>query len=474
MKKYLPSRKRYEGMKYNRCGRSGVQLPAISLGLWHNFGGVDSFENSRALIRRAFDLGITHFDLANNYGPPPGSAEKTFGKILKQDLAGYRDELIISSKAGYDMWPGPYGDWGSRKYLIASLDQSLKRMGIEYVDIFYHHRPDPNTPLEETMQALDQIVRSGKALYAGISNYPADLTGRAASILRSLGTPCLIHQPKYNMFVRWVEEGLLTVLKNEGIGSIVFSPLAQGMLTDRYLHGIPKNSRAGKPHGFLRPKDITEEKLAVIRRLNDMAQKREQTLAQMSLAWVLRHAETTSALIGASRIAQIDDAVGTLGNLSSSRVQKTHNGRSWVHDRLLFIGENPKRSPVMSSMRMPVLFIGHGSPMNIIADNSYTQSLRALAPTLPRPDAILVISAHWLTEGTFVCSAERPEQIYDFSRKNSTASGIARPEHLPSLNQYLTGSIRRCSERTIIGASITHPGRSSSIFFPKPTFRYLK
>jgi L-glyceraldehyde 3-phosphate reductase len=306
-------------MKYNRCGRSGIQLPAISLGLWHNFGGVDSFETSRSMIHRAFDLGITHFDLANNYGPPYGSAEKTFGKILKQDFAHHRDELIISTKAGYDMWPGPYGNWGSRKYLIASVDQSLNRMGLEYVDIFYHHRPDPSTPLEETMRALDQIVRSGKALYAGISNYSAELTREASKMLRSMGTPCLIHQPKYNMFERWIEGELLRVLDEEGIGSIVFSPLAQGMLTDRYLDGIPKNSRAAKPHGFLRPNQITQEKLNIIRKLQELAQSRNQTLAQMALAWVLRHPQVTTAVIGASRVSQIDDAVGTLNNLTFSQ-----------------------------------------------------------------------------------------------------------------------------------------------------------
>jgi L-glyceraldehyde 3-phosphate reductase len=313
---YVPSDTRYDSMRYNRCGRSGLMLPAISLGLWHNFGGVDVLENARAMIWRAFDLGITHFDLANNYGPPPGSAEESFGKILRQDLSRYRDELIISSKAGYLMWPGPYGEWGSRKYLIASLDQSLRRMGLEYVDIFYSHRPDPETPLEETMGALDQIVRSGKALYAGISSYTPEQTRQAAEILRSLGTPCLIHQPRYNMFNRWIEEGLLKVLGEEGIGCIAFSPLAQGLLTDRYLKGIPMDSRAGKPHGFLRPEHITEDKIAKVRRLNELAQARGQTLAQMSLAWVLRHPEMTSALIGASRVSQIEDAVGTLKNLA--------------------------------------------------------------------------------------------------------------------------------------------------------------
>ena len=312
----VPSDTRYDSMRYNRCGRSGLMLPAISLGLWHNFGGVDVLENARAMIWRAFDLGITHFDLANNYGPPPGSAEESLGKILRQDLGRYRDELIISSKAGYLMWPGPYGEWGSRKYLIASLDQSLSRMGLEYVDIFYSHRPDPETPLEETMGALDQIVRSGKALYVGISSYTPEQTRQAAQILRDLGTPCLIHQPSYSMFNRWVEEGLLKVLGEEGIGCIVFSPLAQGLLTDRYLKGIPADSRAGKPQGFLRPEHVTEDKIAKVRRLNELAQARGQTLAQMSLAWVLRHPEMTSALIGASRVSQIEDAVGTLKNLT--------------------------------------------------------------------------------------------------------------------------------------------------------------
>jgi L-glyceraldehyde 3-phosphate reductase len=319
MPKYRPSGTRYDSIRYSRCGNSGVKLPQISLGLWHNFGGVDSFENGRKIIHCAFDLGITHFDLANNYGPPPGSAEKNFGKILKQDLASHRDELIVSSKAGYLMWPGPYGEWGSRKYLIASLDQSLRRMGLNYVDIFYSHRPDPDTPLEETMGALDQIVRSGKALYAGISNYPADKTRQAAKILRDLGTPCLIHQPSYSMFNRWIEDGLLRTLEEERIGCICFSPLAQGLLTDKYLNGIPKNSRAGKPHGFLRPAQITEEKLAKVRRLNEMAKQRGQTLAQMALAWVLRHPQVISALIGASSTKQVQDAVAALNNLSFTR-----------------------------------------------------------------------------------------------------------------------------------------------------------
>jgi L-glyceraldehyde 3-phosphate reductase len=312
---YLASDNRYNEMPYNRCGCSGLKLPAISLGLWHNFGGVDDFENVRAMIHRAFDLGITHFDLANNYGPPPGSAEENFGEILRQDMGRYRDELIISTKAGWGMWPGPYGDWGSRKYLVASLDQSLKRMGLDYVDIFYHHRPDPETPLEETMSALDHIVRQGKALYAGISSYKPEQTRQAARILRELGTPCLIHQPSYSMFNRWVEDGLLTVLEEEGIGCIVFSPLAQGLLTDRYLSGIPKDSRAAKPYSFLKPEQVTEEKLAKVRKLNEIARARDQTLAQMAIAWVLRHAAATSALIGASKVSQIEDGVAALKNL---------------------------------------------------------------------------------------------------------------------------------------------------------------
>ena len=313
---YLPADTRYDTMPYRRCGRSGLRLPAISLGLWHNFGGVDMLEQCRAMLRRAFDHGITHFDLANNYGPPPGSAETTFGQLLRQELAPYRDELIISTKAGYLMWPGPYGEWGSRKYLLASLDQSLRRMGLEYVDIFYHHRPDPNTPLEETMAALDQAVRSGKALYAGISNYQPEQARQAAGILRALGTPCLIHQPSYSMFNRWVEDGLLEVLDAEGIGAIVFSPLAQGLLTDTYLGGIPAGSRASKAHGFLRPEHVTAERLAQVAQLNQLARGRGQTLAQLALAWVLRHTTVTSALIGASRPDQIDDAVGALENLA--------------------------------------------------------------------------------------------------------------------------------------------------------------
>jgi L-glyceraldehyde 3-phosphate reductase len=313
---YLPDEKRYNSMRYNRCGNSGLRLPAVSLGLWHNFGSVDQYEHARAMIWRAFDLGITHFDLANNYGPVGGSAEETFGQILKKDLAGFRDELIISTKAGYYMWPGPYGDWGSRKYLLASLDQSLKRMGVEYVDIFYSHRPDPETPVEETMTALDQAVRSGKTLYVGISNYNPAQTRDAARILRQLGTPCLIHQPVYNMFNRWVEPELLEVLGNEGMGCIAFSPLAQGMLTDRYLKGIPADSRAGKPTGFLKAEQVTEDKLAKVRALNELAQARGQTLAQMAIAWVLRHPGMTTALIGASKVKQIEDCVSALDNLA--------------------------------------------------------------------------------------------------------------------------------------------------------------
>jgi L-glyceraldehyde 3-phosphate reductase len=316
--KYLPNESRYTSMQYRRSGRSGLKLPAVSLGLWHNFGDVDTFSNSREMILRAFDLGITHLDLANNYGPPPSSAEETFGQIIEKDLRPFRDELIISSKAGYTMWDGPYGDWGSRKYLVSSLDQSLKRMGLDYVDIFYHHRPDPETPLEETMQALDFIVRSGRALYAGISNYPADKTREASKILKSLGTPCLIHQPQYSMFERWVEDGLLDTLKEEGIGCIAFSPLAQGLLTDKYLGGIPAGSRASKAHGFLRPAHLTDEKLNKVRQLNELAQSRGQTLAQMALAWVLRHEAMTSVLIGASKVQQIEDAVATLLHLDFS------------------------------------------------------------------------------------------------------------------------------------------------------------
>jgi L-glyceraldehyde 3-phosphate reductase len=310
-----PCADRYDRLHYRRCGHSGLKLPAVSLGLWHNFGGVDAFENARAMVHRAFDLGITHFDLANNYGPPPGSAEETFGRILRQDLNRYRDELIISTKAGYRMWPGPYGEWGSRKYLVASLDQSLRRMGLDYVDIFYHHRPDPETPLEETMAALDHVVRRGKALYAGISSYTPEQTRQAATILRELGTPCLIHQPSYSMFNRWIEDGLLDVLEKEGIGCIVFSPLAQGLLTDRYLGGIPADSRAAKPHGFLRREQVTDAKLAKVRKLNEIAQARGQRMAQMAIAWNLRHAGMTSVLVGASRVRQIEENVAALNNL---------------------------------------------------------------------------------------------------------------------------------------------------------------
>ncbi|HKJ43921.1 MAG TPA: L-glyceraldehyde 3-phosphate reductase [Sunxiuqinia sp.] len=315
---YQADSKRYDSMKYNRCGRSGLKLPAVSLGLWHNFGGVDVFENGRAMLRRAFDMGITHFDLANNYGPPYGSAEENFGKIMKQDLRPYRDELIISTKAGYDMWPGPYGNWGSRKYLTASLDQSLKRMGLDYVDIFYSHRPDPDTPLEETMMALDQAVRSGKALYAGISNYPAERTREAAQILHELGTPLLIHQPKYSMFERWVEDGLLDVLEEEGIGCIPFSPLAQGLLTDKYLNGIPEGSRAAKSWGFLKP-DMVEPAIGKVQKLNEIAQNRRQTLAQMALAWVLKDKRVTTVLIGASSVNQLENNVAMLNNLNFSK-----------------------------------------------------------------------------------------------------------------------------------------------------------
>lgn len=310
---YQADPKRYDTMKYNRCGRSGLKLPAVSLGLWHNFGGVDVFENGRAMLRKAFDMGITHFDLANNYGPPPGSAEENFGKILKQDLRPYRDELVISTKAGYLMWPGPYGEWGSRKYVLSSLDQSLKRMGLEYVDIFYSHRPDPDTPLEETMMALDQAVRQGKALYVGISNYSAEMTREASRILRELGTPCLIHQPRYSMFERWVEDGLLDVLEEEGIGCIPFSPLAQGLLTDKYLNGIPEGSRASKSWGFLKP-HMVEPAIGKVQKLNAIAQERKQTLAQMALAWVLKDKRITTVLIGASSVAQLEDNVAMLNN----------------------------------------------------------------------------------------------------------------------------------------------------------------
>src|SRR3954452_7787187 len=313
---YTPASNRYDNMKYNRCGKSGLLLPEISLGFWHNFGSVDGFENGRAIVRRAFDRGVTHFALANNYGPSPGSAEENFGRMLKKDFTGYlRDELIISSKAGYLMWAGPYGEWGSRKYLMASCDQSLKRMGLEYVDIFYSHRPDPNTPFEETMMALDSIVRQGKALYIGLSNYSAEQTEQAIQILKSLGTPCLIHQPKYSMFERWVEGGLLDVLEKYGVGCIPFSPLAQGLLTDRYLKGIPEGSRAAKSWGFLKANEITEEKLQKIIDLNEIAKQRNQSLAQMALAWLLKDKRITSVLIGASSVQQLDNNLDALNNI---------------------------------------------------------------------------------------------------------------------------------------------------------------
>jgi L-glyceraldehyde 3-phosphate reductase len=312
---YQPRPDRYDSMVYNRCGRSGIKLPAVSLGLWHNFGGVDDYGTARDIMLRAFDLGITHFDLANNYGPPPGSAEENFGRVLRDDLRPYRDELIISTKAGYHMWPGPYGEWGSRKYLLSSLDQSLKRMGLEYVDIFYSHRPDPETPLEETMGAVASTVQQGKALYAGVSNYRPAMMLEACRLLREMGTPCLIHQPRYSMFDRWVEqEGLLDVLEREGVGCIPFSPLAQGLLTDRYLTGIPSGSRASKPHGFLKSKDITPERLNQIQQLAAIASGRGQSLAQMALAWVLKDPRITTVLIGASSIAQLEQNLGCLVN----------------------------------------------------------------------------------------------------------------------------------------------------------------
>ena len=312
---YTANKDRYESMQYNRCGKSGLLLPLVSLGLWHNFGRVDVHENSRAMVLRAFDLGITHFDLANNYGPPYGSAEETFGKILKEDLINYRDELIITSKAGWDMWPGPYGEFGSRKYLIASCDQSLKRMGVEYVDIFYSHRPDPDTPMQETMMALDQIVRSGKALYVGISSYSPAQSKEAIDILQSLGTPCLVHQPSYSMFDRWVEDGLLDVLEETGVGSVVFSPLYQGLLTDKYLKGVPAGSRATRSIYFSSD-DITEEKIEKVKKLNKIAESRGQKMSQMALSWVLRDERITSVIIGASKVSQIEDAVGIQSNLS--------------------------------------------------------------------------------------------------------------------------------------------------------------
>jgi L-glyceraldehyde 3-phosphate reductase len=321
---HLPALTRYDNAAlYRPCGRSGLKLPALSLGLWHNFGSVDDFANSRALILRSFDLGITHFDLANNYGPPPGSAEEVFGKILHTDLEAHRDELIVSTKAGYTMWDGPYGDWGSRKYLLSSLDQSLRRMQLDYVDIFYSHRPDPATPLEETMGALAHAVRSGKAIYVGISNYPADQTAKAAQILRELGTPCIIHQPKYHMFERWVENGLTRVLADEGIGGIAFCPLAQGLLTNRYLAGIPPDSRAVRDPRFLKPEHITEEKLVKLRQLDTLAKARGQSLAQLSLVWVLRNPVITSALIGASKVSQIEENLAALTNAKLSADELT-------------------------------------------------------------------------------------------------------------------------------------------------------
>jgi L-glyceraldehyde 3-phosphate reductase len=312
---YTPSENRYQEMNYRRCGKSGVMLPEISLGLWHNFGSVDVFENFRKILWRAFDTGITHFDLANNYGPSPGSAEENFGLILKKDFSCMRDELIISTKAGWEMWPGPYGNFGSRKHLLASLDQSLKRMNLDYVDIFYSHRPDPETPLEETMGALAQAVHQGKALYAGISSYPADLTQKAAKILTEMGVNCLIHQPKYSMFERWVEDGLLDVLEETGIGCIPFSPLAQGLLTDKYLKGIPKDSRAYKPTGFLKIEEVTKQGISKAQKLNEIALSRNQSLAQMAIAWLLKDPRVTSVLIGVSSVDQLDDNLKALPNL---------------------------------------------------------------------------------------------------------------------------------------------------------------
>jgi len=315
---YFPSEERYQDMRYRRCGKSGIMLPEISLGLWHNFGSVDIFENFRKILWRAFDTGITHFDLANNYGPLPGSAEENFGIILKKDFRSLRDEMIISTKAGYLMWPGPYGEWGSRKYLLSSLDQSLKRMKLDYVDIFYSHRPDPATPLEETMGALSQAVCQGKALYAGISNYPAEMTKKAAGILKGMGINCLIHQPKYSMFERWVEDGLIDVLEETGMGCIPFSPLAQGLLTDKYLKGIPEKSRAAKSHGFLKIEEVTDHRIAKARSLNDIAAKRNQSLAQMAISWLLKDSRITSVLIGVSSREQLDDNLKSLKNLSFS------------------------------------------------------------------------------------------------------------------------------------------------------------
>ena len=319
MNNYKASENRYEKMQYRRCGKSGIKLPLLSLGLWHNFGDNDNFENARSLLRTAFDHGITHFDLANNYGPPYGSAEKNFGQIFAEDFKKYRDELIISTKAGWDMWPGPYGDFGSRKYLIASLDQSLQRMGLDYVDIFYHHRPDPDTPLEETMEALDQIVRQGKALYVGISQYSAKDTAKASEILRDQKTPFLIHQPRYNMMDRWVEDGLLNTLEREGIGSIVFSPLEQGILTNKYLNGIPKDSRAATQGSYLNEAQITPEIVNKVQKLNVLAQTRNQSLAQMAVAWLLKDKRVTSVLVGASKVEQLKENINTLENLEFNK-----------------------------------------------------------------------------------------------------------------------------------------------------------
>jgi L-glyceraldehyde 3-phosphate reductase len=315
---YQPSASRYNSMHYRRCGRSGIKLPEVSLGLWHNFGDVDVYENFKKILYAAFDSGITHFDLANNYGPPPGSAEENFGRILKQDFGGYRDEMIISTKAGYKMWEGPYQEWGSKKYLVSSLDQSLKRMKLDYVDIFYSHRPDPDTPLEETMSALDLVVRQGKALYAGISNYRNEEAEKAIKILKRLGTPCLIHQPKYSMFERWTEGGLLDILEREGVGCIPFSPLAQGLLTNKYLNGIPAESRAAKPHGFLQESQVNAETIGKIQQLNQLAEKRGQSLAQMALSWILKDHRITSVLIGVSRVEQLLDSLKCLENTSFS------------------------------------------------------------------------------------------------------------------------------------------------------------
>ncbi len=315
---YIANKERYTNMEYRRCGNSGLKLPVLSLGLWHNFGDVDDYENDRNILRTAFDNGITHFDLANNYGPPPGSAEINFGKLLKEDFLPYRDELIISTKAGYYMWDGPYGEWGSKKYLVSSLDQSLKRMQLEYVDIFYHHRPDPDTPLEETMSALDLIVRQGKALYVGISNYKPEKAAKAFAILKQLGTPCIIHQPKYSMFERWVEDGLLDLLEKERVGCIPFSPLAQGLLTDKYLHGIPQDSRVAKGVGFLKQEHITEKRIAQIKALNAIAEQRGQTLAQMALAWILKDKRITSVLVGASKPEQLLDSLKCKDNINFS------------------------------------------------------------------------------------------------------------------------------------------------------------